>query len=193
MKKLITVLITAMLLIASSAYAEGTLADADKAYWAGNYAQAIKLFKPLALKGDANAEFWLGIMYENGQGVKKDYVEAVKWYKLAAAQGYTQAQYNLGKIYDVTQDYVEAAKWYRLVAEQGDKVAQSCLGYMYDYGHGVVQDYVKAHMWYNLAEAQGYKSVLGNRDIVAKQMTQQQIAEAQKLARECLARKYKGC
>jgi uncharacterized protein len=65
MKKLITVLLTAMLLIASSAYAD-IFDDAMKAYNSGKYAQAIKLFKPIALKGDANAQYNLGTMYNNG-------------------------------------------------------------------------------------------------------------------------------
>ena len=50
-----------------------------------------------------------------------------------------------------------------------------------------------AHMWYNLAAAQGNKNAVKYRDLVAHKMTQQQIAEAQKLARECLASKYKNC
>ena len=81
MKKLITVLLTAMLFITSSAYATDKFKDAVKAYDAGNYTQAIKLFKPLALNGDAYAQHNLGVMYNDGQGVKQDYVEAVKWYK----------------------------------------------------------------------------------------------------------------
>lgn len=60
------------------------------------------------------------------------------------------------------------------------------------YGHGVRQDYVTAHMWLNLAAARGWPAEAG-RDDVAKKMTPQQIADAQKRARECLARKYKGC
>ena len=70
------------------------------------------------------AQYNLGIMYCNGQGVLQDYKEAVKWYRLAAEQGYAAAQYNLGLMYrngdGVPQDYQEAVKWYRLAAEQGD-------------------------------------------------------------------------
>jgi TPR repeat protein len=64
---------------------------------------------------------------------------------------------------------------------------------MYYNGQGVVQDYTRAHMWFNLAAVKGYSVGVKNRDMIAKQMTQQQIAEAQKLARECQARNFKNC
>ena len=136
-------------------------------------------------------------MYADGKGVAQDYVEAVKWYKLAAEQGVANAKNNLALMYEngqgVVQDYAEAVKWYKLAAEQGDTRAQFNLALMYGKGQGVVQDYISAHMWFNLAAAQGYKDAVNGRDKVAKIMTQQQITQAQKLARECLARKYKGC
>ncbi len=93
----------------------------------------------------------------------------------------------------VTQDYQEARKWYRLSAVQGHAEAQNSLGVMYAEGKGVVQDYVRAHMWLNLSAASGYSRAVESRDTVAKLMTPQQIAEAQKLARECQARQFKGC
>ncbi len=64
---------------------------------------------------------------------------------------------------------------------------------MYDNGQGVPQDYVRAHMWWNLTASTGDEDAIKNRDIVAKQMTPAQIAEARKLARECVAKNYKGC
>ncbi len=55
---------------------------------------------------------------------------------------------------------------------------------MYSKGWGVPQDYVQAHMWYNLAAERGLKLGREYRDSLAKQMTPEQIAEAQRLARE---------
>ncbi len=122
----------------------------------------------------------------------------MKWYRLAAEQGGAKAQYNLGWMYDeglgVLQDYKTAVKWYRLAAEQGIAVAQLNLGWMYKEGQGLPQDYVYAHMWTNIAASSGKsKSASKNRDIIAKLMTPAQIAEAHKLARECVRKKYKGC
>jgi len=76
-----------------------------------------------AEKGDANAQFVLGLKYDTGKGVRQDYAEAAKWYRKAAEQGYAEAQFNLGTMYDegrgVQQDYAEAAKWYRKAKDQG--------------------------------------------------------------------------
>jgi len=93
----------------------------------------------------------------------------------------------------VTQDYETAAKWYRLAAEKGHTKSQYNLGSMYANGQGVIQDYVHAHMWWNIAASSGDKDAVKKRDIIAKRMTPDQIADAQKLARECVRKKYKGC
>ena len=91
----------------------------------------------------------------------------------------------------VPQDYGEAAKWYRLAAEQGNPTAQSNLGSMYYSGQGVRQDYVQAYLWVDLAASRfppsaidDRKGAAHNRDIVASKMTAEQLAEAQRLARE---------
>ena len=61
--------------------------DAVAAYDRGDYAQALKILRPLATQGNAGAQYNIGFMYASGQGVTQDYKEAVKWYRLAAAQG----------------------------------------------------------------------------------------------------------
>ena len=62
----------------------------------GDFATALKEWRPLAEQGDALAQYNLGAMYEFGDGVVQDYAEAVRWYRLAAEQGHAKAQYNLG-------------------------------------------------------------------------------------------------
>jgi len=64
---------------------------------------------------------------------------------------------------------------------------------MYRDGDGVIQDFVKAHMWANIASSLGAEDAAGLRDKVANKMTPEQIGEAQRLARECVAANYKGC
>ena len=71
--------------------------------------------------------------------------------------------------------------------------AQSNLGVMYGNGQGVLQDYVRSHMWFNIAASSGDEDAVKNRDIVAKRLTPADISAAQKLARECVRKKYKGC
>ncbi len=160
----------------------------DEAYSRGDYATALKEWRPLAEQGDALAQSYLGLMYENGEDVPQDYAEAIRWFLRAAAQGLAEAQSNLGKVYNygkgVPQDYKEAVRWYRLAAAQGDAKAQYGLGVMYVEGWGVPQNNVLAHMWYNLAAAQGDELARKLRDIRAAGMTPAQLADAQRLARE---------
>ena len=153
-------LLTALLLLASTAWA-APIGDAAAANARGDYAAELRITRPLAAKGEAWAQFFLGLSYINGQGVPKNAAEAVKWYRLAAAQGNAMAQLNLG--------------------------------FMYGKGQGVPMDDVRAHMWFNLAAVRGDADAVKARDITAKHMTPQQMAEAQKLARECQARDFKGC
>lgn len=69
-----------------------------------------------AEKGDAEAQYKLGKIYHEGEGVAQDYEQAFNWYSNAAKQGHTDAQYRLGLMYDkgegVDQDYTLAAEWY---------------------------------------------------------------------------------
>ena len=67
------------------------------------------------------------------------------------------------------------------------------MGVMYGRGTGAVQDNANAHMWWNIAAASGHKDASKNRDEIAKEMTPAQIEKAEKLARECIRKKYKGC
>ena len=120
--------------------------------------------------------------YERG-----DYKTAYKLFLLLAEQGDADAQKVLGDMYKqgqgVPQDYQEALKWYRLAAEQGFAKAQYNLGLMYADGLGVLQDHVSAYMWWNLAGSKGDKDAVTNKNTVEKDMTPQQIEEAQRLAR----------
>jgi hypothetical protein len=123
------------------------------AYQQGDYKTAIKELRPLAEQGNADEQFILGLMYDNGQGVTKDDQTAVKWYRKAA--------------------------------EQGQANAQTSLGVMYALGQIVAKDEVLAYMWFNLA-------LNGElRDFIAKRMLPEQIAEAQRLSREWLAKQNK--
>ena len=65
----------------------------------GDYATALKEWRPLAEQGRAAAQYNLGQMYRRGEGVSQSYTEAVKWYRKAAVQGLALAQTNLGQMY----------------------------------------------------------------------------------------------
>ena len=154
---------------------------------------ALSEFRPLAEAGSSTAQTLLGFMYWNGQGVPQDHAEAVKWYRKATKYGYAAAQNNLGVMYErgqgVPQDYAEALKWYRRAAAQGHALAQHTLGLMYAGGQGVTRDFVEALKWFDIAasrlpQGQEAAKIAELRDLLAKDMTPAQIAEAERLARE---------
>ena len=169
-------------------YMEGEGVPQDKA-------EAVRWFRIAANQGDATAQFSLGVMYHNGEGVPQDATEAVRWYRRAADQGNAGAQNNLGVMYvngkGVPQNATEAVRWYRRAAEQDDANAQLNLGSMYEHGAGVGRNFIRAHKWYNLAASRFQASeqdirdqALRSRDRVASLLTSNDLAMAQRLARE---------
>ncbi len=176
-----------------TAVAASGFGDAVAAFKRGDYATALLGFCNAAEQGDMRAQYNLGIMYDNGEGVQQNYAAAFDWYKTAAERGYTDAQYNLAKMYSygqgVGRDYVQAVYWYRTAAEQGDVEALYNLGVMYNCGEGVVQDLPFAHMWFSLAASnmspgKERGGVLKIQEMTAHNMTVEQIAEAERLERE---------
>lgn len=115
-----------------------------------------------AERGDAIAQWALGMKFVRGDGVAQNYKAALKWFQLSAEQGFSDAQFTLGT--------------------------------MHHNGNGVEQNIVIAHMWFNIASANGHESAKKKRDSLEKsKMTKEQIAEAWKLARECVKNNYKDC
>ena len=94
------------------------------AYNRGDFKTALREWQPLAEQGDARAQFSFGLLYENGDGVPRDYAKARQWYEKAAAQGDAKAQLYLGLQSSfgqgVPMDVVEAYMWYSLAAENGN-------------------------------------------------------------------------
>jgi len=134
----------------------------------------------------------------NGVGAyeRGDYTAALKEWLPLAEQGSASAQFNVGQLYflgrGVPQDDAAALKWHTLAADKGNANAQSVLGSMYATGRGVRQDFVRAYMWHALAAENSnpgrfMRDERVARDEVARRMTPEQIAEAQKLTREWIA------
>ena len=128
--------------------------------------------KEKAEQGNAHEQCDLGVMYQNGRGVKQDYEKAVYWYTQSAEQGNAHAQYHLGVMYQngrgVKQDYEKAVYWYTQSAEQGNAYAQYHLGVMYQNGRGIKQDYKKAIYWYEKASEQGNTDAKENLETLRK-------------------------
>ena len=120
----------------------------------------------LAERGDANAQAELGVRYEAGRGIERDFGEAVSRYRRAAEQGHAAAQAYRGFMYSagrgVGRDVEAAIRWYRRSAEQGDSLGQNNLGVMYRDGRGVGRDDEAAVRWFRRAAEQGHARGQGN-------------------------------
>jgi hypothetical protein len=141
-----------------------------------------------AAKGVPEAEFWIGVAYDQHLwfGIT-DKREAFKWFKLAAEHGYVDAEAELGQCYDdgdgVEQNYAVAAEWYRKAAEHvpnlgGAGYGRNNLGLLYMAGQGVPRDYVQAYLWFSLADNEA------NLNAARAEMTPPQILQAQQMADE---------
>lgn len=111
-----------------------------------NYSKAIELCK--SIPDDPYAQYYLGVMYESGQGVESDPAAAFKWYVKGASQGDADCQYEVGRMcqYGIgtAQDYAEAAKWYMQAADNGSSAGQTAIGFMYLNGQGVAENLPEA-------------------------------------------------
>jgi len=142
-----------------------SIEEAEFAYERGDYTQAGRLFSSLAEQGVASAQFYLGLMYEKGRGVRQDHATALTWFRKSAAQGYAGPQNNLGLMYErgrgVRKDVVRAFMWYTVAATM-------------------------------LTGDEG-ETALKRRDHLTSQMTAAQIEEAHEMARRCQQSQFKEC
>jgi uncharacterized protein len=160
MNRMFIAAITALILaMGFTSAAAGPVDDAVAAANRGDNATALRLLRPLAERGDAAAQYCLGLMYANGKGVSRDYAAAVTWYRKAADQDYDHAQVLLGAMYatgkGVPKSDLQAFRWYRKAADQGNARAQAMVGTAYEGGFGVPQDYAEAVRWYRQGADQG--------------------------------------
>jgi uncharacterized protein len=121
-----------------------------------------------------------------------DFATALKVWQKPAQQGDASDQFNIGILYEhglgVVQEYAEAVKLYREAAQQGFAPAQNNLGIMLSTGQGVRRANIEGYMWFDIATSLGNKSSAKGRRIVARKLSPAQTAEAQRLARDWLAK-----
>jgi TPR repeat protein len=154
------------------------------------YVEATQWLMKAANQGYLPAELELGFSYALGDGVEKDDGEAIRWWREAAEHGDSEAAVNLGDSYyyghHVGENPVEGVKWWRKAAEEGNFLGLTGLGHAYQDGKGVPQDFTAAYAWFSLAAARDLSPSLParERDDLAAQMTREQVAEGQRMARE---------
>lgn len=96
------------------------LDEGIEAYTIGDYTKALAEFQVLADQGNIDGQYFLGLFYHNGFGVKRDQTEAAKWFQKAAQQGDPRSQYYAGIMYaagqGVAKDLPMADMWLSLSA-----------------------------------------------------------------------------
>lgn len=123
-----------------------------------------------AKAGDPVAQYDVGVLYAQGNGLVQDYASAASWFHAAATQGNVDAEYNLGVLYErglgVTANPMDAVNWYRSAADQNHAGAQYNLAIAYAEGHGTEQDLATAARWYQRAAQQGLAGAMVNLAIL---------------------------
>ena len=156
--------------------------------------EAVKWYRMAVEQNYAPAQYALAVCYLKGIGVSAaNNTEAIKLFRKAAEGDFAEAQnwlascYSLGKF--MPKDDVEAFKWFRKAAEQNFAMSQYLLANRYLDGKGVPKDVVEGYKWNLLAASQGVKLAESSTASIERDLTQPQIAEGQKLAREFKPRK----
>ena len=160
----------------------------DEGIWVREDDQtALQWYQQAAEQGSIVARYELALMYLLGRGVRQDHSQSAHWYKGLAEDGYATAQYLLGGMYEdgtgVAKDVPRAILWYRRAGEQGSIGAQARLGEMYLQGNGVAKDLVQAWVWFELAATTGHEDAATKRMKVRRDLSEDEHAQAMKLAR----------
>ncbi len=136
--------------------------------------EALAILRPLAEQGDADAQFLLGVMHENGQGVAPDADAALAWYRQAALRGHPEAQLHLGAMLaegrGADRDRRAASVWYARAALGGEPRGAFRLAQLYEAGAGVPSSPRVALAWYEFASS-GVRAGAARRDALAEIVT----------------------
>ena len=179
-------LIAMLVAVPSPAGAQSVKAGID-AWQRADYDSAVKIWRPLAEAGDADAAFNLGQAYRLGRGVPISLAAARTWLERAARKGHLDAQTTLGLLLFNGGNRIAGLRWLRMAAEQGDPRALLIYGTALFNGDGVVRDPVRAYAYVSRAAAQGLapaQSTLAEMDkLIPLDQRQKGVAMAQNLAK----------
>jgi TPR repeat protein len=126
-----------------------------EAWQKADYPGAVAIWRPLAEKGDADAQFNLGQAYRLGRGVPTNLSAAQTWFERAANQGHLDAQATLGLLLFQSGDQAGGLRWLKTAALKGEPRALLVYGTALFNGDGVTQDPVMGYAFVSRAAAQG--------------------------------------
>jgi hypothetical protein len=154
MRKALSAAVIAVLWLAA-APGRADVASGWQAFLDGDYDTAVAELEPAAQAGDATAQYYLGVLYDHGDGVIRNDLTAAEWYEKAASQGHRDAQFKLGLFYytgggqsaettAIRRDPKTAARWFTPAAEAGHPMASYLLCRLVDEGRWVERDLDRA-------------------------------------------------
>ncbi len=156
----------------------------------GDFTDAFQIFRKLAKQNNTKAAYYLGQMYQFGDGTTVDGSQAIKWLTVAAKAGNARAARQLGQLYlngaVVVQDFSAARHWFEKAANAGDSMAMNKLGEMNALGLGGPADPVAAYGYYAAAATGGNAYGLTQRDKIAQKLSVQQQAKGERMAARLL-------
>ena len=125
------------------------------AWQKSDYSGAVAIWRPLAEKGDADAEFNLAQAYRLGRGVPLNLAAAQSWFQRAATQGHVDAQTTLGLLLFQNGNRIGGLRWLKTASEKGEPRAMLVYGTALYNGDGIPQDPVLGYAYISRAAAQG--------------------------------------
>ncbi len=149
------VALAAALLALAPSIANSSVLDGVTAWEAGDYARAVREWRPLALSGDADAQFNLGQAFKLGRGVRQDLAQAADWFRRAAQQNHLQAADNLGLVLYDMGNKGDALPWLTQSAERGEPRAQFVMGAELFNGERISRDLPRAYAFMKRASDAG--------------------------------------
>ena len=173
----------------------------DNSSYTDSVASDLKTTQAAADRGDADAQFSMGIYYANLHA--HDYPQASHWFLQAAMQNHSLAQFNLGVMcalgQGIQKDDAKALQWFQKAADQGDSGAQFYLGNIHQRcSFGVstasaTESRIEAYKWFHIAAAQGYFGAQTAYETLTKSMSTIDVADGDRRASAFVASKPGLC
>ncbi|MEA3040518.1 MAG: uncharacterized protein QOC65_7, partial [Sphingomonadales bacterium] len=174
----------AAIAVAAAGTASADVRAGIEQWRAGNYEAAIREWRPLAERGDADAQFNMGQAYRLGRGVSADPRTSNMWFERAARQGHAQAEANLALSLFQSGERERSIPWLQRAAERGDRRAQYYLGTAHFNGDLVARDWPRAYALMSRSAEQGLPQARTSLEEMERHLSADDRARGSALARE---------
>lgn len=180
MRKSFALALAACLLGASAASAD--VKSGVDAWNQGDYGRAVERWRPLAVSGNADAQFNLGQAYKLGRGVTLDLPVALQWFRKASGNGHKKAWDNLGLLLFQQGSHAESLPYIKASSDRGEPRAQYVYATALFNGDGVPRDWVRAYALMTRASQSGVSQAAKSLAVMDAHIPENQRAHGRELA-----------